>query len=152
MSVYLDMAHDAGARGEEAEQLAQAIEFDQWRQAEKAELEKAREVVRMTDKLSERVHNAVANKGPRTNNAAALANEVAALEQRVEEAEEGSRRSAEMWEAIYADRKRLRKRVERLETFMRYVDDENGYKDGMTLFEHDEFWKEYREALAEEKA
>ncbi len=33
MSVYKDMAHDAGYRGEEAEQLAQAIEQDHMRQA-----------------------------------------------------------------------------------------------------------------------
>ena len=38
----------------------------------------------MSDKLSERVRNAIASEGPRTNNAAALADEVTALEQRVE--------------------------------------------------------------------
>ena len=32
MSVYKDMAHDAGYRGEEAEQMAQAIEQDHMRQ------------------------------------------------------------------------------------------------------------------------
>ncbi len=33
MSVYKDMAHDAGYRGEEAEQMAQAIEQDHMRQS-----------------------------------------------------------------------------------------------------------------------
>lgn len=33
MSVYKDMAHDAGYRGEEAEQVARAIEEDHMRQA-----------------------------------------------------------------------------------------------------------------------
>ena len=43
----------------------------------------------------------------------------------------------------------LEQQVERRDKFMQFIDEENGYKDGVVLFESEEFWNEYHKALAQ---
>ena len=92
MSVYLDMAHDAGERGEAAKQLAQAIEADH-----RATFEEES----MTDKLSERIRTQFQEKEWPGGIMLEWADEVDALEQRVEGLEDYKREVEKVAEVMY---------------------------------------------------
>ena len=131
MSVYLDMAHDAGERGEAAKQLAQAIEADH-----RATFEEES----MTDKLSERMHASL-DSDTLSFPIDEWADEVAALEQRVEDEIESRDGWKEAW-------KKAEQRVETLREALRSL--AHGAHSGRAYA--NQILAETGEALAEEEA